>query len=196
MMDSFIFDFETLGTDVQTLPILSVACYAFDTKRFKTNPYKLEEIIIESKFRKFSVEDQVKNYNRIINKDTLDWWVSQGQEVVDANLKASDNDKPLSELHSMFLAEYPSNAYVYTRGNTFDPMIITALCKQLNLVEPYPWWKVRDMRSLIDGLTWGHDVNTTFIPDGIVEDELQLHDPRTDIALDVMRFQAIIQATT
>lgn len=195
-MDSFIFDFETLGTDVQTLPILSVACYAFDTKRFKTNPYKLEEIIIESKFRKFSVEDQVKNYNRIINKDTLDWWVSQGQEVVDANLKASDNDKPLSELHSMFLAEYPSNAYVYTRGNTFDPMIITALCKQLNLVEPYPWWKVRDMRSLIDGLTWGHDVNTTFIPDGIVEDELQLHDPRTDIALDVMRFQAIIQATT
>ena len=195
-MDSFIFDFETLGTDVQTLPILSVACYAFDTKRFKTNPYKLEEIIIESKFRKFSVEDQVKNYNRIINKDTLDWWVSQGQEVVDANLKASDDDKPLSELHSMFLAEYPSNAYVYTRGNTFDPMIITALCKQLNLVEPYPWWKVRDMRSLIDGLTWGHDVNTTFIPDGIVEDELQLHDPRTDIALDVMRFQAIIQATT
>lgn len=196
MNDSFIFDFETLGTNVQTLPILSVACYGFDTKRFKDNPYTMHEIITESKFMKFSVEDQVKNYNRVIDQSTLEWWTSQGPEVVEANLKPLDSDHTLPDLNSLFLASYPSNAMVYTRGNTFDPMIITAMCKQLNVVEPYPWWKVRDMRSMIDGLTWGYDVHTSFIPDGIDEASLQLHDPRTDIALDVIRFQSIIQAMT
>jgi len=196
MMDSFIFDFETLGTDVQKLPVLSIACYAFDTKRFKDNPYTMGEIIKDAKFMKFDVADQVKNYNRVIDPSTLEWWNSLGPEIVEANLKPTENDKPLVDLHNLIVAEYPANAYVYTRGNTFDPMIITALCKQLNMVEPYPWWKVRDMRSLIDGLTWGYDVNTSFIPDGVDEASLQLHDPRTDIALDIIRFQSIIQATT
>ncbi len=196
MNDSFIFDFETLGTNVQTLPILSVACYAFDTKRFKDNPYTLDGVIEDAKFMKFSVEDQVKNYNRVIDPLTLEWWYSQGPEVVEANLKPLDSDHKLPDLNSLFLANYPANAMVYARGNTFDPMIITTISKQLNVVEPYPWWKVRDMRSLIDGLTWGYDVKSTFIPNGIDEASLHLHDPRTDIALDVIRFQSIIQATS
>jgi len=196
MNDSFIFDFETLGTNVQTLPVLSVACYAFDTNRFKDNPYTLNEVITDAKFMKFDVADQVKNYSRIINPSTLEWWQSLGDEIVEANLKPLASDHELKDLNHLFLAEYPNNAYVYTRGNTFDPMIITALCKQLNIVEPYPWWKVRDMRSLIDGLTWGYDVSTMFIPEGINEETLNLHDPRTDIALDVIRFQSIIRSIT
>jgi hypothetical protein len=57
---------------------------------------------------KFDVEDQVKNYNRKIEKDTLEWWGKQNKEA-QAKLAPSGEDKSIAELFSFFILNKATN---------------------------------------------------------------------------------------
>ena len=195
MNNSMIFDLETLGTDAFTCPVLSAAAYVFDTERFSSNnPYTIDEIVSGAEYIKVDVNEQCTKLGRIIEKDTLEWWKKQDKEVQKAQLIPTADDKPVADIIKMLYNNYPDKANLYTRGNTFDPVIISSLCKQLFMAEPYPWHRVRDTRSLIEGLSWGSGIFNTFIPEGIDEKTLAVHDPRVDIALDIMRIQALVIA--
>jgi hypothetical protein len=189
-MQCTIYDFETLGLDTTNCPILSLALFSFDTAK----QYTLDSILPEVKFFKFSVADQVENYNRQINKNTLDWWKSQPKELQDSQLKPSKNDLPLSALYDIMKDNIGEKDIVFTRGNTFDPMITTSMMKVLGKPEPYPWWNVRDTRSFLEGLSYGSDLKNNFIPPELEGIKLDLHDPRTDIAIDVLRIQTLVRA--
>ena len=89
---------------------------------------------------------------------------------------------------------YTTEAAVYTRGNTFDPIITETMCKIMNKPSPYPWWSIRDTRSMIDGLSYGSNISNSFVPDSVDWKDVVVHDPRYDIALDVLRLQVLIQA--
>ena len=65
MINSMIYDYETLGQDVVNCPVLSMAVFAFDTDRFISNPYTLNEIVDGSTYVKFDVNEQVKVYKRL-----------------------------------------------------------------------------------------------------------------------------------
>tara|TARA_R110000764_G_scaffold66263_1_gene138202 strand:+ start:193 stop:792 length:600 start_codon:yes stop_codon:yes gene_type:complete len=192
--NSMIFDLETLGTDAFNCPVLSGAAFAFDTTRFISKPYSMDEIISNSTYIKVNVNEQCTKLGREIEKDTLTWWKQQDKEVQKAQMIPNKDDKPVAALIKMLYNTYIDNSTVYTRGNTFDPVIISSLCKQLNIEEPYPWHKVRDTRSLIEGLSWGCNIQNTFIPEGINKDDLAVHDPRVDIALDIIRIQSLVIA--
>ena len=193
-MDSFIFDFETLGKEVITCPALSVAMLAFDTKRFMDNPYTIDELLDAAVFAKFNVAEQVQKYGRKIEQETLEWWGTQSPEAQKSQFKPSDSDISIETIRDLFADNIPEGATIYTRGNTFDPILLKSLCNMMDQSEPYPWWSVRDVRSLIDGLSWGTELKSSFPPPELEGQELAFHDPRVDIAVDVLRIQTLVKA--
>ncbi len=188
-----IFDFETLSQEQTNGVVLSMAMVNFSESRFTSDiPYTFDELVQNTKMIKFNVEEQVKKYNREINRDTLTWWSEQG-ELAKQQLKPSDDDVSIDQLYNFFILNKSANVKkVYTRGNTFDPIFLEYIMRQTNNPMPYDWWEVRDTRSLIEGLSWGADLKHSFIPDGCKN--FIAHDPKHDIAMDVMRLQVLVQA--
>ena len=196
-MKGLFYDYETLGTDVNTAPILSMAILAhIDSDRFIENPYTLDELISKAGFWKFDVAEQVKTFGRLINQDTVKWWMQQEPEVRDPQLKPMADDLSITEIPTIFKSLYNEKELVVTRGNTFDPMITDSLCTAMNEDhgELYPFWAVRDTRSYIEGMSYGSGMKNSFIPPELSETKIATHDPRVDIALDVLRIQYIAQA--
>ena len=190
-----IYDFETMSQNPVDGVVVSFAMASYDPQRFADNPYTYQEILDKTHYMKFDVEDQVKNYNRKIEKATLEWWSQQNKEA-QKKLAPSPDDKSIADLYGFFIVNKPVNLNkVYTRRNTFDPVFMTSLMKATGNPEPYDWWSVRDTISYIEGLSYGVDLNPGFIPEGL-EDKFVKHDPTHDIAMDVMRMQALVQAVT
>lgn len=191
--DACIFDFETLSQEQTNGVVLSLAMLNFCEVRFVGEyAYTFDELVESTHTIKFDVEEQVRKYKRQINKDTLEWWSNQG-ELAKQQLKPSSEDKSISEIYKFFILNKSVNVKkVYTRGNTFDPIFLEYICRQIGKPLPYDWWEVRDTRSLIDGLSWGTDLKHSFIPEGC--ENFIPHDPKHDIAMDVMRLQTLVQA--
>lgn len=188
-----IFDFETLSQEQTNGVVLSMAMLNFAESRFTgDNAYTFDELVNNTHTIKFNVEEQVKKYKREINKDTLKWWSEQG-DLAKQQLKPSDDDVSIDKLYSFFILNKGLNVdKIYTRGNTFDPIFLEYIMRQTNNPMPYNWWEVRDTRSLIEGLSWGTDLKNSFIPPNC--ENFIAHDPKHDIALDVMRLQTLAQA--
>lgn len=188
-MNSCIYDFETLGQNVFECPAISLAALRFDEERFTTNPYSYEELLSECKYIKFDVQEQVKEYGRKIEQSSLDWWKEQGPKALKKIQPASD-DVSISELYEFLSLDVQVHKCdkVYTRGNTFDPILLKSLLRNFNQTDPAKWWTIRDTRSLFEGMMYGHNISSRFIPEGL-EEKFVAHDPCHDIAMDVMRFQ-------
>jgi len=193
MTNSLIFDFETLSTDRYNGVVVSLAILKFSEDNFTINTgYTFSELVNSAKLLKFDVQDQVKNYNRVIDKKTLEWWNEQGTEAK-KQIIPSDRDKSINELYDFFISVSDNNTdKVYTRGNNFDPIIFENIMDQLHKPQPYRFWQLRDTRSIIEGLSWGSGLRNNFIPEGC-EDFIH-HNPIHDIAIDVMRIQALVRA--
>jgi len=190
-----IYDFETLSQNPVDGVVVSMAMMSYSEARFVDKPYTYPELLDKCHYIKFDVEDQVKSYNRKIEKDTLEWWSKQNKTARD-KLAPSSDDVSIADLYSFFVVNKPVNMEkVYTRRNTFDPIFMTSLMKATGNPEPYAWWDVRDTISYIEGLVYPQEIKTNFIPDGL-EEHFVVHDPCHDIVMDVMRIQTIVQAVT
>lgn len=190
-----IYDFETMSQDPVDGVVVSFAMLNYDPHRFAKDPYTYEELLSKCKFMKFDVADQIKSYNRKIQKSTVEWWSQQSKEA-QAKIAPKPDDKSISELHHFFVVNRATNLEkIYTRRNTFDPIFMSSIMKATGNPDPYDWWLVRDTISYIEGLSYGITLDTGFIPEGL-EDKFVKHDPCHDIAMDVMRMQALIQAVT
>lgn len=195
MNECVVFDFETLSLDRVHGVVLSFALVTFSEKDFIDNPYQYDDVVARAKMIKFNVEEQVKEFGRKIDKDTLNWWYEQGAEAK-KQLKPSDNDVSISELKDFFLThvDVSKTKKIFSRGNTFDPILLDYIVLQQNGIKQlYPHWCIRDTRSYIEGLSFGTDLKNGFIPEGL-ENKAVLHDPRHDVALDVIRMQTLIRA--
>lgn len=195
---SFIYDFETLSQDPFNGVVVSLAVLNFDERRFAEDPYGYDELIGSADFIKFNVEEQVRKYGRKIQQSTLDWWKEQGDEAKN-KLKPSPNDVSISELYDYFHDDIMiQNCWmVYTRNNTFDPIFLQSIFYTFGKKDPTPWWNIRDIKSLIQGFTYGHTIKDSFIPDvpAGLEKKFVKHDPVHDVAMDVMRFQYLVRLT-
>lgn len=188
-MTSCIYDFETLGKDVFTAPAVNLALLKFDESRFIDQPYEFMELVESCSLIKFNVAEQIHTYKRRVELETVEWWEKQDPSLKQM-LKPSDKDVSISRLHHILVndigIQYCNR--VYTRGNTFDPILLKSLLRHCKNEDPVDWWLIRDTRSLIDGMTYGHKINNKFIPKGL-EDVFIAHDPCHDISMDVMRIQ-------
>lgn len=194
-MNTVIYDFETLSQDPIRGAAINLALLCYDETRLSSdNPYTYEELLRGTRYIKFNVEEQVEIYNRKIDPDTIAWWKSQPAEAR-AVLKPSDEDQSITELEQFLFDNINFSALkkAYTRGNTFDPILLRELLEATGKKDPFPFWIVRDTRSTIDGMAFGHKIKNTFIPEGL-EEKFVAHDCRHDIVMDVMRMQTLAQA--
>jgi len=191
--DCVIYDFETLGQLPRESVVLSMAALPFTEARFLSdNPYTYEELLCSAKFIKFNAQEQVGVYKRKIDHETLKWWSKQPIEAR-RSLTPSSEDVPLVEIYPfiMDLISSPKDAKkIYTRGNTFDPLFLESLLEAIDKKDPFPWWVVRDTRSMIEGMSYGADILNSFIPEGL-EKAFVKHDPIHDVSMDVMRIQTL-----
>lgn len=193
MDDCVIYDFETLGQDQRNSVVLSFAMITFSERHYKSDPYEYMELVNKAKFIKFDVATQVEA-GRKINLETLKWWKDQGDEA-QKQLRPLLDDKPLSEL-STFIKKHTVDCKIkksFTRGNTFDPMFLQYIMEETGNEDPFHWRTVRDTRSMIEGMSFGMKLDNGFTPGGL-ENQFIKHDPRHDIAMDVMRMQLLAQA--
>jgi hypothetical protein len=197
----FIFDYETLGQNTMTCPIIDCAYYMFDIDRFLSDePYTFEELINVIEHDKVSVEDQTSNYGFKIEKQTVEWWSQQGA-AARAKIKPLPTDLSLSTHANNFHNYITKNGpvkYWWSRSNTFDPVIAWRIAKALNLDKWYdtnlPFWLVRDTRTYIDAKTNFAKGMNSFVP---AKDEakwrasFQQHNCVHDVAADILRLQAL-----
>lgn len=191
-MKCMIYDYETLGQNPNAAPVLSVAIYAFDDNDIHEHcDITIKQIVADSVFAKFDVAEQITKYNKEIDPSTVEWWRQQSKEAQKI-LQPSSEDISISKLPQLFADAGSSMCErVYTRGNTFDPIFTTQICRDLNVSEPYDWWTIRDMRSLIEGMSYGSGIKNNFMPPTVNDHDVVLHDPRYDIALDVLRIATL-----
>jgi hypothetical protein len=191
--NAVVYDFETMGQDGVRNAVVNMALLNFDTNAFISEPYTYDELLDDVRYIKFDVADQVKNYNRTVDKNTVAWWREQSIEA-QKMLRPAADDKSISELHDFWYNNVMSNNLqkVFTRNNTFDPIFFEYICESVGKTLPYEFWKIRDTKSLLDGLSWGTDLDDRFIPPGLEERFIQ-HDPRHDVVMDVMRIQYVVQ---
>jgi hypothetical protein len=191
-MKAFIFDFETLSQNPIDAAVVSCAGLNFDLKIAERNGYTYEELLGDVQFMKFSVKEQVERWNRKIEESTLEWWMQQSKEAR-ASIKPSANDYSLMTLLPWLEEQIDckNTSVIFTRNNTFDPVIVQSISQDFKQTMPYDWWSIRDTKSFIDGLTYGSGIKDSFIPPE-AEGKYVKHDPRHDVVLDVLRLQTIL----
>lgn len=190
---NLIYDFETLSQNAINGVVINMAALQFEQERFTSyEPYTFEELVEEAQFVKFDVQEQVEKYGRKIEKGTLDWWKKQSKEA-QKQLKPSELDESINMLYDFMVYDmkYEFADAVWTRGNSFDPVLLDSILIATNKPKFKNWWAIRDTRSFLDGLLFGSNIKNNFMPEGI--GEVVLHDPRYDIALDVYRMQTVIR---
>ena len=188
-----IFDFETLSTDRVNGVVLSLALLVYNPNRFnETDQYSYSELLENTKFIKLKVDDQVKNYGRKIDQDTLKWWGEQSKEAKQSQFIPNAKDQPLDQLLPFVQENTVAHTLkkVFSRGNTFDNIFLDYIAIDTNQYVPWPHWVVRDTRSTIEGMAYGSELSNSFIPEGLDKFFIP-HDPQHDIVMDVMRMQAL-----
>jgi len=194
--DSVIFDFETLSLDRAQCVISCVAGIRFNEDRYLSDdPYSFTELVEAADFMKFSAEYQVTHYGRKIDLQTIGWWKEKPKSVQNMIIEPKEDDVTFEKIIDFFqnLFRHPDTlSRVYSRGNTFDPIILDGIISQLKVKNFYPHWVVRDTRSMIDGMSFGSNMRNDFVVPGL-ESQYIAHDPRHDIAMDIMRMQYIVR---
>lgn len=202
MRNDLIIDFETFGQNQCTCPIINMSVYVFEWERFKVEPYSFMELVNGAVTFKVSVKDQTTNYNYVPEKDTVQFWQDQPEDIRKHAIP-SKKDLKLSDFcdHFLdFLLESPKIDYWWSRNNGFDPLILWNAYRHTNkkhsLDQYIPFWKLRDTKTHID-TKLDFNNNNSFVP---ISDEVywkenfKMHNSRHDIAADIMRLQTIYRA--
>lgn len=198
-----IFDYETLGQNTQKCPVVNKAYFTFDANRFQTKPYTFAELTESVQQVKFDLGHQTKNpYNYQAEESTLEWWKSQGAEAI-KHLKPSSHDVTIEEgmqIYVEYLSTGPKIDIWWTRSNTFDPIILWRLARDIGinkkLDDLLKFWLVRDTRSFIDA-KFNFTGENGFIPFTDVNKWNTVfvkHDSIHDVAADILRLQTIVRA--
>jgi hypothetical protein len=188
-----IYDFETLSQDVFDGVVLNLAIMEFDPNRFTKDPYNYEELVKRSTLIKFDVEEQVKKYGRKIDKETLGWWKKQSKESQKQLTPNKTLDISIDSLYNILIDMKCDQAkHVWSRGNSFDPVLLDSILKATGKPNLKNWWAIRDTRSFLDGMLFGSKISNKFVPKEI-ENKFVSHDSRHDIAMDVYRMQYIVR---
>ena len=201
-MKDLIIDFETMGTEPTNCAVVDVSAMVFDWDRFTSdNPYTTKDIVETVRF-KLSVQDQVKNYDYLVEQSVLEFWSNQSKEVR-ARVKPRPDDLTVEEFVKRF-HDFIIDSGVkhwWSRSNTFDPVILTRLFdsqgKKEHLYGYLKYYLVRDTRTYIDAKFNFENKKNGFCPvadEELWESTFKAHDSSWDILADVLRLQAIIRA--
>lgn len=145
-----VFDIETLGSESNAV-VLSAAIVYIDMNK---TDHTWESLYKNSLFVKFSVEEQVKQYKRVMEKSTMDWWSKQCALAKNMSFVPKHDDLTAKQGIAI-LRKYivdncnPKTTLIWTRGS-LDQMGIDSLCKSCGEELLMNYSNYRDMRTYVD----------------------------------------------
>lgn len=185
-----VFDIESLGVSSESV-ILSAAITFGEIKE----KYSVQELIDNTFFVKFSVEDQIKTYKRTVDHETGEWWKKQCDSVKNMSL-IPNKQKDLSakegiEKFKSYVNSKctPSETLIFARGS-LDQCCFDSLTKQTNEPAIFPYSNWRDVRTTVCLLAEEEkrgycEVSLEKFPD-YNRDMIIKHQPQWDCILDFM----------
>jgi hypothetical protein len=195
-------DFETMGDDVlDPCAAIDMSIIVGNTdKMLSDNPYSCKDIILSKKF-KLSISDQVSNYGFTVQDSALKFWQEVSPEAR-KHIKPSSIDLTVEQF-TVELISYLNTVgkfdYWFSRGNTFDPIILQRLFKVVGKTyvfkEYFRFNRVQDIRTHINA-KMEYPVTTNITP--IQDDEFWKkvfveHDSAWDVLADLLRYQTILR---
>lgn len=191
-----IVDIETLSTKPNAV-VLSLGCvsFQFETKKM------FSEYLENGFYVKLDIKAQIEA-GRKIQKDTVDWWLSQSAEAKLVTKPSNEDVHPLDALKqfSRYVSSlrtfegFSDNSFVWSRGPNFDFPIIESLCDTFKMKPPYSTWSIRDLKTMFDVLTGGTrgQYNPKIgTPKGFLK-----HNALHDVCMDAVRCNDIYQEMT
>ena len=139
MAIDIMIDMETLGTKTDCA-ILTIGACRFDPRG---------DGITDQLSLKLDITEQTEVYKRTVDESTMDWWAKQSPDAIN---EAFSDDNRLSfrdAMDQLFKFCWNRNA-VWSNGAIFDIMIAESAFRQLDMRIPWPFWSVRDTRTLYD----------------------------------------------
>lgn len=182
----FCLDLETLGISSESV-ILSAAIVHFDSNK----DYTFQDLYENALFVKFRTKDQVENYKRTVNKDTITWWNKQCQFARERSFiptKYDVNAEAGLTAIKNYISEYedPKSTLIWARGS-LDQMTFDSLCNAVlgSTIVPYTNWM--DVRTFIGTSASESKRGYCKIEKEDHDPNLVIkHDPVSDVCLDVM----------
>ena len=130
-------DLETLGNKPDTT-VLTLGGVKF-------NPNAISEPHSELYFR-LDVDEQTEK-GRSIDQSTLDWWSRQDKEVMMEAL-GDENRTSVAEVLRALNRWCVGADTIWCQGPVFDIAILENMYRQYDMHVPWPFWKIKDSRTL------------------------------------------------
>lgn len=155
-------------------------------------PRSYQSLIDNSIFIKLSSKDQIENYNRIVQKDTLAWWMKQSDLARDRNFTPNKTDLSVADgirvLRNWITKFTKPDDHCWIRG-TLDQVCLDSLFKAAGEELLLPFNSYRDVRTAIDFLYPDTSRNGYVDVDsqlcvGFSRDMVLKHSPEHDCAFD------------
>ena len=139
MANHIMIDMETLDTAPSTV-ILTIGAVRFDPRGVG---------VIEKLELRPTMDEQTDIYNRSISDDTLRWWGEQSPEAIEEAM--GDRDRISYKECMEKLYKFCWNAdKIWSNGSGFDVVIAEMAFRELDMKIPWPFWTVRDCRTIYD----------------------------------------------
>ncbi len=190
-----MYDWETADKR-PTAAVASIALILFRPSELKT----FDELVASALRVKFDLKAQFRDFGRTWDKETIDWWRHPDQaEAYKSVIAPHESDVSLKEFGPILDKWLAENGYmantgekIWTRGNAFDPPILSDIFESFGWEEPMPWWNLRDVRTEIDCITpyWKPDHAGYGYIDGFpYPDNFIKHKEEHDCARDILMMQ-------
>jgi hypothetical protein len=141
-MQDIMLDLETLATSPDSV-ILTFGAVKF-------NPFEPEQEFDTGLYYRVNVDEQI-NLGRKVDPGTVEWWGRQSELVREEAL--SEHDRIGLEEFTQELNKFVVNAdRIWAQGPVFDIVILENLYRQLGKPAPWPYYSIRDSRTLLKAL--------------------------------------------
>jgi hypothetical protein len=135
-------DIETLATSPDSV-ILTFGAVKF-------NPFDTNQELDSGLYFRINVDEQIA-LGRNVDQGTVDWWGTQNEEVREEAM--GEHDRVSLEEFSKELNRFVVGATrIWAQGTVFDIVILENLYRQLGKPVPWPFYTIRDSRTLLKAL--------------------------------------------
>ena len=137
--DHCMIDIESLDTSPNCV-ILTIGIVLFDPKGSG---------ITDTISVRPSVDEQTSIHNRTIDDSTVEWWGKQSVEAQHEALGDQDRISFKEAMEAVYKFCWNRRA-VWSHGAPFDVVVMESAFRQLDMKIPWPYYSVRDTRTLFD----------------------------------------------
>lgn len=130
-------DLESLGTRPDCA-ILTLGAVKFD----EYTPGSFGD----SLYLRIDVDEQLV-LGRTVQEDTLEWWMSQAEDVREEAL-GEDGRISMEEMYKQLNRFLVGATNIWCQGPAFDIVILENIYRQYGWPTPWQFWQIRDSRTL------------------------------------------------